>query len=704
MDPGDWQQAVIEFASRHGAEQVAATHLRPALAAAQAGGLITGWFFIRKFPCWRVRYLPVASGARQHLAGRLDGLAADGRIIAWNEGIYEPEILAFGGTAAMDAAHDLFCADSRHILDYLALAGAAAPGELRAGRREVAVLLSSVLMRGAHQDWYEQGDVWAKVTRHRPAQHAALGPQRLSVLKTATWRLMTADASPGITLGDDGPLAPLADWPGAFDRAGRQLADLARRGALERGLRAVLAHHVIFFLNRLGLTYPEQATLAALAKEVVMTEPNDGAPGSGTGTGPVNVTRMDTGTADDTAAAAERLRHALASQLHDRGTVRTKRVEGALRAVPRHLFVPAAPLLQAYADQPVYTKHDPAGAPVSAASQPAIVAMMLEQLQTMPGHRVLEIGAGTGYNAALLAHLAGEHGEVTTIDVDPDIVDTARKALTAAGFGAVRVILGDGALGYPHGAPYDRIIATVGAWDLPPGWLEQLNPGGRLVVPLRLRGSVSRSVVFERDGGHWRGLSSQMCGFMPLRGGIADDPRRIVPLTPDGTVTLQAHQDQNVDPAALVGILGRPRIDAWTGVLFAAPESVEWLDLWLACTLDNALCRMPVQRPAIDSGLVRPAFGWGAMATTSEGNLAYLTLRPAPKASDGTSMNEVGVVAHGPESDELARQVAEQIRTWDQKYRSRTAQIHVQSANAPEPITGQFTFRTPRNRLVISWE
>ncbi|MQA87715.1 MAG: methyltransferase domain-containing protein [Streptosporangiales bacterium] len=137
---------------------------------------------------------------------------------------------------------------------------------------------------------------------------------------------------------------------------------------------------------------------------------------------------------------------------------------------------------------------------MSAASQPTIVATMLEQLQAEPGHHVLELGAGTGYNATLLAHLVGNDGQVTTTDVDDDIVDGARAGLAAAGVDNVRVILGDAALGYPGGAPYDRIIATVGAYGLPPAWLEQLAPHGRLVVPLRLRGSLIEPVSDTAPG------------------------------------------------------------------------------------------------------------------------------------------------------------------------------------------------------------
>jgi protein-L-isoaspartate(D-aspartate) O-methyltransferase len=278
MGPGDWGQAVIEFADRRSAEQVAAGHLRPRLAAAEADGMIDSWFFIRKFPYWRLRYAPRSDAPRQHLVQVLDALAAEGRIIGWTAGIYEPEALAFGGAAAMDIAHELFCADSRHILDYLARPGTTPPGAPGLGQRELGILLSSVLMRGAGQDWYEQGDVWARVARHRQADHHALPAERLSTSKTAVCRLMTVDAGPASALVVGGPLAPVAGWSAAFERAGRDLADLACRGTLERGLRAVLTHHVIFHWNRLGLSHAQQGTLSTLAREVVMAEPDDAIP------------------------------------------------------------------------------------------------------------------------------------------------------------------------------------------------------------------------------------------------------------------------------------------------------------------------------------------------------------------------------------------------------------------------------------------
>src|SRR5207245_8982442 len=108
------------------------------------------------------------------------------------------------------------------------------------------------------------------------------------------------------------------------------------------------------------------------------------------------------------------------------GCVPSPGVEGAFRAVPRHLFVPGVDPTEVYADRAIQTKRAPNGRGISSSSQPSIMAIMLEQLGLAPGMRVLEIGAGTGYNAALLAHLVGEQGHVTTVDIDPDPVEVAR--------------------------------------------------------------------------------------------------------------------------------------------------------------------------------------------------------------------------------------------------------------------------------------
>lgn len=188
---------------------------------------------------------------------------------------------------------------------------------------------------------------------------------------------------------------------------------------------------------------------------------------------------------DDPAA---RLRAEMVAHLTERGELPDPRIAAAFGQVPRHLFVPQVSLPEAYADQAVITRYRD-GLATSSASQPSIVAVMLDQLRPPPGGSILEIGAGTGYNAALLATLVGPSGRVVTIDIDPEVAGEAREHLSGAGITNAEVICGDGAVGWPGGAPYDGIIATAGATDLAPAWVTQLASRGRLVVPLSIRGA-----------------------------------------------------------------------------------------------------------------------------------------------------------------------------------------------------------------------
>src|SRR5262249_61279870 len=137
-----------------------------------------------------------------------------------------------------------------------------------------------------------------------------------------------------------------------------------------------------------------------------------------------------------------------------------------------------------YLDTFIATKRQPDGEVISSSSQPEIMAIMLEQLDLQPGQRVLEIGAGTGYNAALLAHVVRDGGRVTTLDLDDDIVAGARAHLAAAGVTSVRVVCADGWAGCGEGGPFDRIILTGGAHDISPALRAPLAPGGRRVLPL----------------------------------------------------------------------------------------------------------------------------------------------------------------------------------------------------------------------------
>lgn len=411
----------------------------------------------------------------------------------------------------------------------------------------------------------------------------------------------------------------------------------------------------------------------------------------------------DTTHTTTSAANADRLREELVDQLRRSGHIRTEAVADAFGSVPRHAFVPNASLEEAYTNTPVHIKHDDNGASISCGSQPGVVAMMLEQAALEPGMRVLELGAGTGFNAALLGHLVGPAGSVTSIDVDADLVDGARARLQENGITNVQVLLGDGALGYPGGGLFDRIIATVGSHDVPRAWVDQLAPGGRLIAPVRIAGDVSRSIVFEADGDHWSSTDSQLCTFMPLRGGgIGDDPRTVLALDADATVLLQTNQDQAIERAQVHEVLAEPSRTVWSGVTFGKGQPLDSMWLWLATHLPNRLSRMPVTRPAVDSGLVSPGLPWGDMAGVPvvERGLAYLTLRPV---ENQPGRHELGMIGYAKAGHVLAAQMAEQAAVWE-PHRDEPLRfaLHYGPMSAGETETRRVMARD-RSSLVATW-
>ncbi len=216
----------------------------------------------------------------------------------------------------------------------------------------------------------------------------------------------------------------------------------------------------------------------------------------------------------------EVLRQVLVTHLKAQVGIRDPRILAAFQAVPRHRFVTHVSIEEAYRDRAISTKQLDSGVSISSSSQPAMMALMLEQLDLQPGHRVLEIGAGTGYNAALMAHLVGARGRVVTIDVDDDIVAAARQHLGANGVENVEVIRADGGQGCPDGAPFDRMMLTVGTWDIAPAWREQLTADGRLVLPLSV-GGLQLAIAFQARDGRLVSQSAHYCEFMRLRGAYA---------------------------------------------------------------------------------------------------------------------------------------------------------------------------------------
>jgi protein-L-isoaspartate(D-aspartate) O-methyltransferase len=225
-------------------------------------------------------------------------------------------------------------------------------------------------------------------------------------------------------------------------------------------------------------------------------------------------------TAEDTDAAS--MNDALVDGLGAAGTVHSPEVKQALRRVPRHHFLPGTNWGRVYQDDVVATHFaDGTEVSISSSSQPTIMALMLEQLQVAPGMRVLEVGAGTGYNAALLAQLTGGGDHVWAVDVDEPFCAEARAHLTAAGVSGVHVVCADGWGGWPDAAPFDRLIVTFSAHDISPRWFEQLREGGRLVLPWGAPDSQQRSAAFRKEDGRLVMESLHFCGFMPMRGAHA---------------------------------------------------------------------------------------------------------------------------------------------------------------------------------------
>jgi protein-L-isoaspartate(D-aspartate) O-methyltransferase len=162
----------------------------------------------------------------------------------------------------------------------------------------------------------------------------------------------------------------------------------------------------------------------------------------------------------------------------------------AMRAVPRHEFVPEDQRAWAYVDTPLPIGHD------QTISQPAVVAFMTQVIRPRPGLRVLEVGTGSGYQAAVLAETGAR---VWTIEIFRALADEARARLRRLGYGSVQVRHGDGYAGWPEVAPFDAIVVTAGADSIPPPLIHQLAPGGRLVMPVGDPWSDQRLVLVEKD-------------------------------------------------------------------------------------------------------------------------------------------------------------------------------------------------------------
>ncbi|WUF92047.1 methyltransferase, FxLD system (plasmid) [Streptomyces sp. NBC_00470] len=396
---------------------------------------------------------------------------------------------------------------------------------------------------------------------------------------------------------------------------------------------------------------------------------------------------------------SRRLREQMTNQLVSQGYVIAPLIEAAFRRVRRHRFLPGVPLETVYAaaDATVTTQRDRTGRPTSTVSAPWLQAVMLHEAALAPGHTALEIGSN-GPNAALMQEVVGPDGSITTMDIDPAVIERTVRHLPAAGYDRVRVVLGDG----EHGAPglterdsLDAIIVTVQALDIPPSWITPLVEGGRLVVPLMLHG-YSWAIAFEKRGDELVSRSFTVCGFVPMQGAGAR-AEDIVSLR-SGEIRLRFPEGGTADAHRLTQSLEGPRFERRTGVPMPGNTPFDKLLLWLATSLDG-FCRLAVD-PDLDTGLVERPKGWDAAAVVRDGSLARLLLQQTASATW-----EWVVHAYGPDAEQLAEEMAQQVIVWNRDHDLRDApsvRVRSRSGSDSESSAGA-TLLKPHARLDFDW-
>ncbi|MGW1159082.1 methyltransferase, FxLD system [Streptomyces sp. NPDC002519] len=399
-------------------------------------------------------------------------------------------------------------------------------------------------------------------------------------------------------------------------------------------------------------------------------------------------------------AEATRLRNKVVDELRADGNISSPEIEAVMRKVPRHAFIPDTPLDKAYDTYAaVITKTDEHGVQLSSVSAPQIQAMMLEQAQVKPGMRVLEIGSG-GLNAAYLAELVGPAGEVITVDIDPTVTDRASRLLEEHGYDKVLVVTADAAEPLPIGEA-DVVMVTAGAWDIAPAWIAQLKQGGRLVVPLRMRG-LTRSVAFTQVAGehgpYLESESARICGFVPMQGSTAHrEELLLINGTPE--IGLKFDDGLPADPHRLDNAVTFPRHELWTGVVIGLQELIDTLQMAMAISLPG-FCTMAVDED-LDTGLVAPVNKRFSLAAVEDDTFAYLVTR---RTEDNKHI-EYGVHALGPNAKQFADKVADMLRDWEANRRGGPSPvIRVYPADTPDDqIPADRVIDKVHSRISLSW-
>ncbi|MFH7334786.1 methyltransferase, FxLD system [Streptomyces sp. KHY 26] len=401
---------------------------------------------------------------------------------------------------------------------------------------------------------------------------------------------------------------------------------------------------------------------------------------------------------------ATALRHQLADELAAAGHIRTPAVDRALRTVPRHAFAPETPLHAAYANEIIATRHSDDGTVISSISAPWLQADMLEAARIQPGHQALEIGSG-GYNAALIAELAGPTGHVTTLDIDPAVTDRATRFLTQAGYGRIRVVTADAehlpAEVVPDGG-FDAIVVTVDTWDLP--WIDALAEGGRLVAPVRLHGYHWAISFTKHDGALHSDEPLIVCGFVAMQGdGAWHRNRRTVP----GTGVHLSWEDGNPLPVdELASALTCEPTVTHTHVTVGGQEPFDALTLYLAGALPG-FCRLSADSDSDNGVLNPPPNHWPGAAIVRGNSLARLATERIGDGDDGKGLYEFVVHGHGTRGHLAAQEMAEQVRHWQHNHRGALCpRITARPAASCAPPTRDHelhVFAKKHTRITVDW-
>lgn len=366
-------------------------------------------------------------------------------------------------------------------------------------------------------------------------------------------------------------------------------------------------------------------------------------------------------------------------------------VERAVRAVPRHAFAPEFPLEEVYDPTTVLrTRYADDGTVTSSVSAMWVQTLMLERAHLASGMRVLEVGGG-GYNAALIAEVVGPSGAVVSIDIDPVVTDRARGFLAETGYGdRVEAVVGDAEHGHPTGVPFDRVIVTVAATDLPPAWTDQLVDGGRIVLPLGVRGFQRITVFTKHSGRLLVGETGNHAGFVPMQGEGAPAPRR-VPVS--ASVKLITDADPVPAPQALPEVFASPAHLEPTGVRIGRMEPTSTLQMWM--THLEGFGRLSGTAQDFQHPPMTPS---GCPAVWDGTALVYLL---CPKVPDADDVHELVVCGHGPRAEDAAAALAEHIRAWDREHRGGPGPRFLAHPNLPD---ADKVIRTRHTRLLALWD